>query len=105
MEVNQQPKNECGLVRIANLLLDIIADGPTLENTADNPLKTIDPPIIAGTSKEDESTKYQVWASNITEDTILLYTDGSKATEGTTSSAWFKLRVVLHHETHKNPPV
>lgn len=84
----QPTKSVTGLNQIAQLLLELLGPNTKMENPGHQQLDPMEYPEIAQSSKEEEVGRHKTWACGISRDSILPYTDGSKGTDRTTSSAW-----------------
>lgn len=82
------PLHGTGLQRIADRVNQLSAGGPEVEDPAHHTLPIMDPPEIPNDTKGKVAARHIAWTCNIPPETILLYTNGSKSTDGTTSRAW-----------------
>lgn len=59
-----------------------------MEDPTHQVLPLLDIPIISKEDKETEASIHKVWAASLPQGTTLLFTDGSKSSNGDTASAW-----------------
>lgn len=87
MHKPQPDLNWCRLSRIAKLRREIIPYG-RLEDPTHQGHQTLPPAIISPEDKKEEGTAHQEWLKNLAPGIAVLYTDGFRADNGTTASAW-----------------
>ncbi|KAL0630690.1 hypothetical protein Q9L58_010459 [Maublancomyces gigas] len=96
MTAQSNGASKTGLQRIADLLKDIFANS-WMEDTTHHHCEFLAQPHISAQGKAQEGSDHRIWVNTIPTGTIVLYTDGSKAEDGTTSSAWHCIQIEDGH--------